>query len=66
MSLRMQSLNFPVLLAANLNIKFYTKTRLYAKNNHTFYNVTGCRGQCWANDLVFSDSILNGWSEVSE
>lgn len=31
-------------LKANMNIKFYTKTNLYAKNGHTFYNVTGCRG----------------------
>ncbi|CRL07708.1 CLUMA_CG020662, isoform A [Clunio marinus] len=28
---------------SNMDIKFYTKTRLYAKNDHTFYNVTGCR-----------------------
>lgn len=32
-------------LAGNLNIKFHTKTKLYTKNNHTFYNVTGCRGK---------------------
>lgn len=36
---------FSISLQANMDIKFYTKTRLYAKNDHTWYNVTGCRGK---------------------
>lgn len=35
-----------------MDIKFYTKTRLYAKNDHTFYNVTGCRGKLRRKILV--------------
>ena len=30
---------------ANMDIKFYTKTKLYAKHGHTFYNVTSCKGE---------------------
>ncbi|KAG5671079.1 hypothetical protein PVAND_001293 [Polypedilum vanderplanki] len=30
---------------SNMDIKFYTKTKLYAKHGHTFYNVTSCKVQ---------------------
>lgn len=44
---------FPI-FSANLQIKFYTKTKLYAKNDHTFYNVTGCKGT-WVKHDSFKD-----------
>lgn len=32
-------------IIANMDIKFFTKTKLYAKHGHTFYNVTSCKGE---------------------
>lgn len=44
--------------AANMDIKFLTKTKLYAKNDHTFYNVTQCKGELTGQPIIF-EWLLN-------
>lgn len=43
--------------AANMDIKFLTKTKLYAKNNHTFYNVTQCKGELTGQQIIYDSYI---------
>jgi uncharacterized Fe-S cluster-containing radical SAM superfamily protein len=45
-------MNSTSFVPANLKAKVRSTTKLYAKNDHTFYNVTDCKGEYFLYQLL--------------